>query len=418
MKAYKVATTGKNLNSEIELPASKSISNRLLVMRALEKSKVLFNNLSEAEDTYMMRLYLSSINTCADSHIPMVIDAHNAGTVFRFLTAYLAQKEGKWLVTGSERMKLRPVEELVNSLRNLGADIEYIEKEGFPPLIIKGKKLSGGTVEMNASASSQYVSALMLIAPHLNNGLTIQLKGKPVSTSYIDMTAKLMSDFLIKTEQKDSTIHIPHGHYFIRKITVEPDWSSAAFWYQMVSMKKESVVFLPGLRENSVQGDRFLAEVFKSLGVNSEFSSQGVQLTHSGNIKTSIDYDFSNAPDIVPSVMSACAALGVKAKFSGIEHLRIKESDRIATMEEELGKLGATITKASNSYILEPGNKKVSEITFNSHGDHRIAMCLAPMALKYSTVIISDPDVVAKSYPYYWDDLKKSKIFNLQLIEE
>ncbi len=418
MKAYKVTTTGKNLNSEIELPASKSISNRLLVMRALEKSKVLFNNLSEAEDTYMMRLYLSSINTCADSHIPMVIDAHNAGTVFRFLTAYLAQKEGKWLVTGSERMKLRPVEELVNSLRNLGADIEYIEKEGFPPLMIKGKKLSGGTVEMNASASSQYVSALMLIAPHLNNGLIIQLKGKPVSTSYIDMTAKLMSDFLIKTEQKDNTIHIPHGHYFIRKLNIEPDWSSAAFWYQMVSMKKEAVVFLPGLRENSVQGDRFLAEVFKSLGVNSEFSPNGVQLTHSGKIKTSIDYDFSNAPDIVPSVMSACAALGVKAKFSGIEHLRIKESDRIATMEEELGKLGATITKASNSYILEPGNKKVSEITFNSHGDHRIAMCLAPMALKYSTVIISDPDVVAKSYPDYWDDLKKSKIFNLQLIEE
>ena len=418
MKAYKVTTTGENLNSKIELPASKSISNRLLVMRALEKSKVLFNNLSEAEDTYMMRLYLSSINTCADSHIPMVIDAHNAGTVFRFLTAYLAQKEGKWLVTGSERMKLRPVEELVNSLRNLGADIEYIEKEGFPPLMIKGKKLSGGTVEMNASASSQYVSALMLIAPHLNNGLTIQLKGKPVSTSYIDMTAKLMSDFLIKTEQKDNTIHIPHGHYFIRKLNIEPDWSSAAFWYQMVSMKKEAVVFLPGLRENSVQGDRFLAEVFKSLGVNSEFSPNGVQLTHSGKIKTSIDYDFSNAPDIVPSVMSACVALGVKAKFSGIEHLRIKESDRIATMEEELGKLGATITKAINSYILEPGNKKVSEITFNSHGDHRIAMCLAPMALKYSTVIISDPDVVAKSYPDYWNDLKKSKIFNLQLIEE
>ena len=284
--------------------------------------------------------------------------------------------------------------------------------------MIKGKKLSGGTVEMNASASSQYVSALMLIAPHLNNGLTIQLKGKPVSTSYIDMTAKLMSDFLIKTEQKDNTIHIPHGHYFIRKLNIEPDWSSAAFWYQMVSMKKEAVVFLPGLRENSVQGDRFLAEVFKSLGVNSEFSPNGVQLTHSGKIKTSIDYDFSNAPDIVPSVMSACVALGVKAKFSGIEHLRIKESDRIATMEEELGKLGATITKASNSYILEPGNKKVSEITFNSHGDHRIAMCLAPMALKYSTVIISDPDVVAKSYPDYWNDLKKSKIFNLQLIEE
>lgn len=418
MKAYKVTTTGENLNSEIELPASKSISNRLLVMRALEKSKVLFNNLSEAEDTYMMRLYLSSINTCAASHIPMVIDAHNAGTVFRFLTAYLAQKEGKWLITGSDRMKLRPVEELVNSLRMLGADIEYIEKEGFPPLMIKGKKLSGGTVEINASASSQYVSALMLIAPHLNNGLTIKLIGKPVSTSYIDMTAKLMSDFLIKIEQKNNTVHVNHGHYFIRKLTIEPDWSSAAFWYQMVSMNKESTVFIPGLKENSVQGDRFLVEVFNSLGVNSQFNSSGVQLTHSGKIKASIDYDFSNAPDIVPSVMSACTALGVKAKFSGIEHLRIKESDRIATMEEELGKLGTEITKEGNSYLLEPGNKKVSEIIFNSHGDHRIAMCLAPMALKYSTVIIEDPDVVAKSYPNYWNDLKKSKLFNLQLIEE
>ncbi|MBE0650235.1 MAG: 3-phosphoshikimate 1-carboxyvinyltransferase [Bacteroidales bacterium] len=413
MKAYKVLKKSENLKSEIVLPASKSISNRLLVMRALEKALVHFDNLSESDDTYMMRLYLSFITTCSDSKIPMVIDAHNAGTVFRFLTAYLAQKPGKWLVTGSERMRQRPVADLVDALRSLGAEINYTEKEGYPPLMIFGKKFSGEEVEINASSSSQFVSAMMMIAPHFSNGLKIKLTGKAVSTSYIDMTMRLMKDFLVEVERKDNEIHVHHGHYFVRKLTVESDWSSAAFWYQMVAFLPNAQITLPGLQDNSTQGDRFLVEVFEKLGVKTEFTETGVVLTRSGKVSPEISFDFSDAPDIVPSVMTACAVLGVKGFFTGIEHLRIKESDRIASMQNELGKIGAQIVKKGNGYELIPGKRTGEPLVFDTYGDHRIAMCLAPLALLYDEVKIEDPDVVVKSYPNYWNDLESTGCFKL-----
>lgn len=413
MKAYKVLKKNKTLQSEIVLPASKSISNRLLVMRSLEKALVHFDNLSESDDTYMMRLYLSFIATCSDSKIPMVVDAHNAGTVFRFLTAYLAQKPGKWLVTGSERMKQRPVADLVTALRSVGAQIEYKEEEGFPPLMITGKRLSGDEVEINASKSSQFVTAMMLVAPHFTNGLKIKLTGKPVSTSYIDMTLKLMKDFLVDVDFQDNQIQVQHGHYFVRKLTVEADWSSAAFWYQMAAFLPDSRISLPGLQDKSTQGDRFLAEVFDKLGVKTEFSDEGVVLMHSGNTSSEIKFDFSDAPDIVPSVMTACAALGVKGFFTGIEHLRVKESDRIESMQNELGKIGAQIVKNGKGYELIPGKKNAETLTFESYGDHRIAMCLAPLALLYDEVKVEDPDVVIKSYPNYWKDLESTGCFKL-----
>lgn len=413
MKAYKVIKKSKTLQSEILLPASKSISNRLLVMRSLEKALVHFDNLSESDDTYLMRLYLSFIATCSDSKIPMVVDAHNAGTVFRFLTAYLAQKPGKWLVTGSDRMKQRPVADLVAALRSVGAEIEYKEKEGYPPLMIYGKRLSGDEVEINASTSSQFVSAMMLVAPHFTNGLKIKLTGKAVSTSYIDMTLKLMRDFLVEVDYKDHEIQVQHGHYFVRKLTVEADWSSAAFWYQMVAFLPDARISLPGLQDKSTQGDRFLVEVFEKLGVHTEFSEQGVVLTHSGKTSSEINFDFSDAPDIVPSVMTTCAALGVKGFFTGIEHLRVKESDRIAVMQNELGKIGAQIEKKGNGYELIPGKKISESPVFESYKDHRIAMCLAPLALLYDEVKVEDPDVVIKSYPNYWKDLESTGCFKL-----
>lgn len=413
MKAYKVLKKSKTLQSEILLPASKSISNRLLVMRSLEKALVHFDNLSESDDTCLMRLYLSFIATCSDSKIPMVVDAHNAGTVFRFLTAYLAQKPGKWLVTGSDRMKQRPVADLVAALRSVGAEIEYKEIEGYPSLMIYGKRLSGDEVEINASTSSQFVSAMMLVAPHFTNGLKIKLTGKAVSTSYIDMTLKLMRDFLVEVDYKDNEIHVQHGHYFVRKLTVEADWSSAAFWYQMVAFLSDARISLPGLQDKSTQGDRFLVEVFEKLGVHTEFSEQGVVLTHSGKTSSEIKFDFSDAPDIVPSVMTTCAALGVKGFFTGIEHLRVKESDRIAVMQNELGKIGAQIEKNGNGYELIPGKKTSEQLVFESYKDHRIAMCLAPLALLYDEVKVGDPDVVIKSYPNYWKDLESTGCFKL-----
>ncbi len=395
------------------LPASKSISNRLLVMRALGKSKVLFDNLSEAEDTYMMRLYLSFIRTCAGSEIPLSLDAHNAGTVFRFLVAFLSQREGRWLITGSERMRQRPVGALVDALRTLGADIRYSDKEGFPPLIIHGKKIKGGVVDLNASSSSQFVSALMLIAPYLPGGLTIRLTSKPVSAAYIHMTATLMQNFGAQVSFSNNEVHVPEGHYDVKKIRVESDWSAAAFWYEMVAFQAGAQALLPGLTENSVQGDRFLTEVFEQLGVQSHFTEEGLFISYTGKVAKTIDFDFTNAPDIVPSVMAACAGLRVEGVFRGIEHLRIKESDRILSMQKELGKIGAKIIQMDHLYRLVPGERPGTAPVFNSHGDHRMAMSLAPLAMKLGQVTIKNPEVVRKSYPGFWDELEKTGIFTL-----
>ncbi len=413
-----VSYNKKKLSGTFELPASKSISNRLLIMRALERSKVLFNNLSEAEDTYMMRLYLSFINTCAGSEIPLSLDTHNAGTVFRFLVAYLSRQDGKWLLTGGERMRQRPIGALVDALRSLGADIKYTEKEGFPPLLIHGQKLNGGVVGLNASSSSQYVSALMLIAPHLPGGLTIRLKTEPVSSAYIDMTATLMRDFGAEVSVSGKEIRVGQGGYHVDVVEVERDWSAAAFWYEMVAFNAGSGVLLPGLSENSVQGDRFLTTVFAELGVRSDFTDDGLVLSHTGKVAKTIDFDFTQAPDIVPSVMVTCAALGVEARFSGIEHLRIKESDRILSMEQELGKIGAEIVQEGISYLLHPGDLQHGKLIFNSHGDHRMAMSLAPLAIRFGTVSIVEPDVVKKSYPGYWGEMEKTGLFLMEKIND
>ncbi|MBN2639934.1 MAG: 3-phosphoshikimate 1-carboxyvinyltransferase [Bacteroidales bacterium] len=413
MKQYRIKLKEGVLQGDVTLPSSKSISNRLLIMRAMEKSLVWFDNLSEADDTYMMRLYLSFIGTCSDSKIPMIVDAKNAGTVFRFLTAFLAQRKGKWLLTGLERMKQRPVKDLVDALRALGADIQYTEKEGYPPLMINGTQLSGSEVKIKASDSSQFVSALLLIAPHFKNGLRLQLDGEVVSSSYVKMTIELMRNFVVEVEEKGNEVIVHPGRYLVRKMMVESDWSSAAFWYQIVASQKGSSLRLTGLREKSVQGDRFLVDVFASLGVKTEFVDNDIIITQAGNPEKEIDFDFSSAPDIVPSVMTACAVLNVKARFRGIEHLRIKESDRIGAMQEELGKIGVEIKKNGKAYELVSGGTIQENLIFKSHGDHRLAMCLAPMALQFGQVNISNPEVVSKSYPHFWDDLEQSGIFEI-----
>ncbi len=416
----KITYKEKKLAGTYHLPASKSISNRLLIMRALARSKVLFDNLSEAEDTYMMRLYLSFINTCAGSEIPLSLDTHNAGTVFRFLLAYLSRQEGRWLLTGEERMRQRPVGALVDALRSLGADIRYSERENFPPLIIRGSKLNGGEVLLNASSSSQYVSALMLIAPYLPGGLTIRLQSEPVSSAYIDMTATLMRNFGADVSLNGKEVVVREGTYRVEKVRVESDWSAAAFWYEMVAFQPGAEVFLPGLTENSVQGDRFLIEVFEKLGVVSQFVNGGLALRNSGKGAGAIDFDFTHAPDIVPSVMVACAALGVEGRFSGIEHLRIKESDRISSMQKELGKGGTQIVQEKGVYRLIPGKGPAGDkpLVFESHGDHRMAMSLAPLALKWGSVSVRNPEVVRKSYPDFWDELEKTGVFSLEKIND
>ncbi len=407
MEPVILKSNNKSLKGNIRLTGSKSISNRLLIMRYLSGSKIRFDNLSESEDTKILKYYLSFLDTCANSRIAMIVDTKNAGTVMRFITAFAAIQEGKWLITGHERMKERPIAPLVDALRELGSTIEYTEKEGFPPIKLEGKELSSKEISVDARQSSQFVSALMLIAPYLSYGLIINLKGKPVSQSYIQMTANIMQQANIDVEMDNSSIKVTPGDYHLKPIYVEPDWSSASYWYQMVALSDKSEVFIEGLKQESCQGDHVLAEIFENFGVKTDSNKEGIRIYKGGNVVKSFKHNFNDSPDIVPSVMVTCAVLNVKATFSGINHLRIKESDRIEGLKAELAKIGAKLEKQGTEFVLTPGfnSKSVVEVDIDTYNDHRMAMSFAPLALKVDTVRISNPGVVRKSYPGFWKDI-------------
>ncbi len=383
-------------------------------MKALSASPVHFKNLSDSGDTVMLKRALKIIRVCAKSSIPTVIYTGNAGTVTRFLTAYLAQYEGKWLLTGNKRMNDRPISMLVDALNMLGADIKYTGNKTSPPLLINGTKLSGGTVAMEASKSSQFISALMLIAPYLNNPLRIVFDEKPVSFPYIVMTARLMEGSGVDVRYSEKEVSVSNGDYNLTGTDVEKDWSSAAFWYQTVALDKKSRIFLKGLSPDSIQGDKILVDVFEKLGVSTKFEKGGATISYSGDITKLFEYDFSDCPDIVPPVMAACAASGIKAIFKGIEHLRHKESDRIEKMNTELNKTGASIVKQNDNYLLLPGKRTQETIVFDTHGDHRIAMSLAPLSIVFNKITINNPEVVEKSYPQYWNQLANSGIVTVK----
>jgi len=407
MEQIKLLKTKSKLRGTIDLSGSKSISNRLLIMRALAGSKILFDNLSPSSDTRSLRYYLKFIESCASSAIPMVIDTANAGTVLRFLTAYLSIKEGDWLLTGSARMKERPVLSLVSALKELGAEISFTEKENFPPLRISGSDIEGEKVKIDASASSQFVTALMLIAPYLENGLQIEFTKKPVSFSYIEMTQKLMQEFGIRVHLDKNSVFVEAGAYQVKPFFIEPDWSSASYWYEMVALSDDADIFLKGLRAESVQGDHVMTTIFEKLGVETSFEKEGIRLTNTGNPTTAFSYDFSSCPDLVPAVLASCAGKGIPAVVSGVKHLQYKESDRMDSMRTELQKTGCQLKNSGNSFELIPSSQNFSQTAcvFDSHNDHRIAMALAPLALKLASVSINNPEVVEKSYPGFWDDL-------------
>jgi len=395
------------LHGNFKLTGSKSISNRLLIMKALAYSDVQFENLSESEDTKLLKYYLGFIDTCANSRIAMIMDAKNAGTVMRFFTAFAAIQQGKWLITGHERMKNRPIGPLVKALRQLGANIEYTENEGFPPIKLLGQELQSKDISIDARQSSQFVSALMIIAPYLSYGLSINLEGKPVSESYIQMTAQLMQQANIDVELDSSSIKIEPGDYHLKPIYIEPDWSSASYWYEMVALSNNSEVFIEGLKEDSIQGDRALVDIYKSFGVHTKFEKNGIRIIKKDEPETSFKYEFINNPDIAPTVIVTCAALGIKGTFSGINHLRLKESDRIEGLKHELAKIGATLKKSGNEFILSPGEPlgNFKEVEFDTYNDHRMAMSFAPLVMKIDTVKINNPGVVRKSYPGFWKDI-------------
>ncbi len=411
MKEIVVLKADKVLKGTIQLPASKSISNRLLILQALNGRDFKIINLSEAEDTVLLSRLLGKIKAQKGPNQLIELDTHNAGSVMRFLTAFLALRPGKWVITGDERMRKRPIGVLVDGLKPLGANIEYLAKLGYPPVLIKGTTLKGKEVIIDPGISSQFVSALIMIGPTLPGGLTLHMAGHPVSQPYIDMTIRIMKSFGINIIKERSYISIPEvipePHDFI----VEPDWSAAAFWYEAVALSKEADLFLPGLMEESIQGDSVVASIFENLGVHSAFSKEGVRLTRKKLQKNSFSFSFSDHPDIALSVITTCAALGMEGRFEGLKSLTIKESDRLQALRNEFPKLNIHPNPASNDLSnpkIEFSQNVISapdDVKIDTYGDHRIAMTFAPLAMKLGKITIKDPDVVVKSYPHFWEDM-------------
>ena len=402
------------LNQTVNLPASKSISNRALIIHALSGSHVLPDNLSDCDDTEVIIQALQNN--------PYEINIKAAGTAMRFMTAYLATREGEeHVITGTERMKHRPIAVLVDALRRLGADITYVGEEGFPPLCIKGRKLEGGLLEVPGNISSQYVSALLMIGPMLSNGLTLKLKGDIISRPYIDLTLWMMREFGAIADWSDyETISVQPQPYKERAYYIESDWSAASYWYEMMALSKQQddEVRLDGLMDGSKQGDSTVRYIFSLLGVKSIFGTteEGVPTTvtlrHSGRCVPRLEYDFVNAPDLAQTFVVCCCMLGVPFHFRGLSTLKIKETDRIEALKTEMRKLGYVVHDVNDSELYWNGERCATSqepIAIDTYEDHRMAMAFAPAAFRLDSLRINNPQVVSKSYPSFWEDLRKAQ---------
>lgn len=407
MKTYSVYKKGKVIKGEVRLPASKSISNRLLVIKALAQKNFKINNLSEADDTQLLEQLMCKIQQHSIRQSILRLDTKNAGTVLRFLTAYLSIKHGNWLLTGSDEMKKRPIKDLVNALSYIGAQIKYCEKSGYPPIQIHGKQLTGRELIIDAGISSQYITALLLIAPYLENGLSIILKGEITSEPYIKMTIKILEYFGIEVRNETKNITVLNHPYNEKDFDIEPDWSAASYWFEMAALSEETDLFLPGLKKDSLQGDSVIVDIYQSLGVYTQFLPEGVHLTNRGKVVKNLNFDFINCQDIAQSVICSCAALGVEGNFTGLQNLRIKETDRVVALFNELTKIGYDIEIKANSNIRlkRTTNETIIMQHINTYRDHRMAMSFAPLALKFGKISVLDPKVVEKSYPRFWNDL-------------
>ena len=400
--SYTITKADKSINGEVQVPSSKSISNRLLIIRALTKKDFSIQNLSDSDDTNLLFEALSNTNE--------VIDIGHAGTSMRFLTAFFASTEGVKILTGSERMKNRPIGKLVEVLAQLGATIEYGEKEGYPPLLIKGEKIAGGISSIDGSVSSQFISALLMVAPTFKNGLELYLKNKVISTPYIKMTIGLMKVFGVNASFQNNSIIVKPQTYKPKDIIVETDWSGASYWYEIAALSDAADVFILGLNKNSLQGDARVAEIFKSFGVLTHFEKNGIRLSKTSIEKPdSFEFDFLENPDLVQTVAVTCVMKKTPFKFSGTQSLRIKETDRITALQNELGKFGALLNYDASGILSWDGRfskKKENIIAVATYNDHRMAMAFAPVALCEGIVAIENPQVVSKSYPAFWENLK------------
>ncbi|WP_340111225.1 3-phosphoshikimate 1-carboxyvinyltransferase [Maribellus mangrovi] len=401
---YKVSATHKNINGSICLPASKSISNRALIISALCYSPYPIRNLSDSDDTKVLEAALFSNSN--------KFDIGHAGTAMRFLTAFLAKIVGEWEITGSERMQQRPIKILVDALIQLGAKIEYLKDDGYPPLKIFGSHLKGQKLELDGSISSQYITALLLIAPTIEGGLTLELKGDITSRSYIKLTLELMAKFGIQYQWNGNTIVVPEQHYFPQDFTIEADWSGASYWYQIMALADEGEILLENLELKSLQGDANIAEWFVPFGVESVQKENGVLLKKTKNYHPQkLLLNFIENPDLAQTMACLCVAKGIPFHFSGLKTLKIKETDRIAALQNELAKFGAQLSEPADGELAWDGKldmeMKDDLPLINTYHDHRMALAFAPMALAELPMRIDDPMVITKSYPNFWEDLKK-----------
>ena len=423
---YKISIAQDKLrNGElIDLPASKSLSNRALIMQALCTEPCQLTHISDCDDTVVMQRAFTTIAQHTSAG-PATIDIGAAGTSMRFLTAYFASRQGaEVIMTGTERMKQRPIKILVDALRQLGAEIEYLEADGCPPLRIHGRCLDGGPLSIDGSTSSQYISALLMVAPTLTHGLQLTLTGDVTSRPYILMTLGMMREFGIESNWEGDVISIAPQTYQAQQYEVESDWSAASYWYEILAFANDSplrTIRLKGLHRESFQGDSHIADYFAPLGIITTFTDEGVTLSYGKEglqLPRRLDWDMTEQPDLAQTVITTYAMLGIKFDICGLHTLRIKETDRISALENELAKLGHVITDQDNDRMLSDDEELpiigLSAVSIATYKDHRMAMAFAPVALfpyhrdaEGSYILIDDPAVVSKSYPQYWDHLRQ-----------
>lgn len=396
-----ITTNNKIINGEISLPSSKSISNRVLIIHAIANSFEPIYNLSDCEDTNILYSVLFSNEN--------KFDIGDAGSSMRFLTAYLSGIIGKWELTGSKRMQERPIGELVDALNSVGAQIEYLGEEGYPPLSIVGSNLSGNHIKLKGNISSQFISALLLIAPRFKLGLTIEIEGKISSRPYIEMTLSIMKEYGMNSSFVNNTIKVEAGNYSTMPYTVESDWSSASYIYECLALSKGGKIKLSALKKNSFQGDIKQIEIWEKLGVKTSFSKKGCFIEKSDLLIKNLKQDFSNMPDLAQTFAVASCALSIPFTFTGLETLKIKETNRIEALINELAKLGFPLVYNESGELSWDGIKKETSSSLSNiatYGDHRMAMAFAPLALIYGNIEIKNAEIVSKSYPSFWNDME------------
>lgn len=396
-------TAPASIHTLVHLPSSKSISNRVLIINAMGNGNSFPENLSDCDDTQVM---IHSLNEKGET-----LDIKAAGTAMRFLTAYLSITPGAKIITGTQRMQQRPIRILVDALRSLGAKIEYVGNEGFPPLRITGRTLNGKEVSLQGDVSSQYISALLMIGPMLPEGLVLHLKGEIISRPYINLTLQLMTEFgAVAGWDAENSICVKPTPYRSVPYFVESDWSAASYWYQIMALSEKAEITLDGLFRESYQGDSAVAALFEQLGVETIYEEKRVRLRKTGRITKYMEYNFVNQPDLAQTFVVTCALLGVPFRFTGLQSLKIKETDRIEALIKELGKLGYLINEENDSVLYWNGERGIADAcpVIDTYEDHRMAMAFAPASMVMSEIRINEPQVVSKSYSHYWIHLEEA----------